>query len=109
MAYRIGFDMGGTKLLAVLFDDDFGFKGSVKYSTPANTNEKGILDLIDSMIEQLIKKTEVDQSDIESIGIAVPGIVDHNEGKIINLTNIGLKDVYLKKKMEEDIPSSSRT
>lgn len=78
---HIGVDVGGSKILALVIDDDAQVISKVKTQTP---NKK---ELVLKAIGQTIEKLTVDFSEIASIGIGVPGLVDEN-GSLLFAPNL---------------------
>ena len=80
--YRIGVDLGGTKISAALTDNNYNIVA--KLSAP--TNPKRESDEITLDIARLCKDVAnaagVPFSEVESIGIGTPGAVDSNRGVV---------------------------
>jgi glucokinase len=78
----LGIDVGGTKILGALFDDA---KKKIVREARAKTErgKAGFIRQIEDMIGELI-----DGEKIKNVGIGLPGILDREKGKIINMPNI---------------------
>lgn len=82
-AFVIGINLSTKNHSAVLCD----FDGTVVTTTTlATTNKRRssaqLLDEIETLFAQLIKKAEMSDQDIKAVGVGLPGIVDHARGTI---------------------------
>ena len=76
--YRIGVDLGGTKIESIILDDKLNVLKQKRIPTPKNDYNK-ILDSIDSLISEF----SFGKQDF-SIGICTPGIISQKTGLIKN-------------------------
>ena len=85
---RIGVDIGGTNLVAGLVDDKFNLVDKV--GTPANgsRSDREIIDDIIMLCKKLMSQNNLEVSDIEAIGLGVPGCFDNDNGVIVFCENI---------------------
>jgi len=99
MIYGIGIDLGGTKILGVLTDENGKVLKSIKEET-GNTNEGGrIISNIVAIIEKLKESFEV-----KSVGIGCAGFIDYINGVVHESPNINfLKNFPLGKTIYEKI------
>ncbi len=92
---KIGIDIGGTKINAILLDEKGNIKRKVKL--PTQKSKILILKQVSGSIQILLSGNKVDR-----IGIAVPGILDKRKEKIIALPNIkGFENFALKHFIEK--------
>ena len=80
--YRIGVDLGGTNIAVGLVDENY--KIVCKKSTPTGAEREGEL-IIEDMAKlcfDVCKSANVDIKDIISVGIATPGIANHDTGVV---------------------------
>ena len=93
--YKIGVDLGGTNIAAGIVDKDYNIiaKGSVP--TKASRPAKEIIADMAELCKKLCADAKIKISEIESIGVASPGIVDNDSGKVLYANNIGFKDFPL--------------
>ena len=96
----VGFDLGGTKMLANVFDTGFVVVGRARKKTQAK-NGKSPLDRIIGAIEEALRDSGLTQDDVTGIGLAVPGPVDPSRGVVIHAPNLGWRDFALRKPLEE--------
>ena len=98
----LGFDLGGTKMSAVLFDAKFEpIERRKKKTRGADGFEAGV-ERIRSTIEKLLEDALVSKDRLGGIGIGCPGPLDLDEGVILELPNLGWKNVPLKKILEKE-------
>ena len=95
--FGIGIDIGGTKILFNLIDDDGKVfkKGFVK---TGNTNEEKRI--IEDMIKMINSIKE--GFNVESIGIGCAGFIDYKKGVVIKSPNINFLENYPLKNIIED-------
>jgi glucokinase len=105
---RIGFDLGGTKMLAAVFDEKLKPLGKSKRKTRGNRGpDEGIARML-ATIEEAIKEAGVNTSDIASIGVAAPAPMNLKNGVLENPTNMRWGNVPIKKIFEEKFKCPTR-
>ncbi len=88
----VGFDLGGTKMLAQLFDGDFKVLAQRRRKTRGTAGaEVGLRRIIEN-IEKVLAEAGVARQQLSGIGIGVPGPVDWETGKVLVAVNLGWKD-----------------
>ncbi|MBM4077257.1 MAG: ROK family protein, partial [Planctomycetes bacterium] len=98
----LGFDLGGTKMNALLFDSKFDTIARRKKKTRGSDGIDACLERIRSTIEKTLEDANVSKSQLGGIGVGCPGPLDLDEGVILELPNLGWKNVPLKKLIEKD-------
>ena len=99
--YYIGVDLGGTKLLAVLFDERFRPVICVKERVEVNRGEKVFFDLLVHTIYSLLEEAEVNRKQVRAIGMGCPGMLQNPAGAVKLCPNISfLKEYPLRMKLE---------
>ena len=98
----IGFDLGGTKMLAKVFDSDFKSLGQARTKTKGYEGVKAGIDRITSTVRSALKSADIDAKDLSGIGIGCPGPLDLEEGIILSAPNLGWSGVHIKKHLEEE-------
>jgi len=97
----IGFDPGGTKMLAKVFTDDYTILGSAKEKTQGAKGAKAGLKRMVEVIETALAKGGVDRSRIAGIGVGCPGPINPDKGEIVEAPNLGWKAVPVEKHLGE--------
>jgi len=93
--YRIGMDLGGTKLLGILVDKNYRIIAKSKFRIPKNITFDNLIVEFKNIIEQLIGSYKIDK-----IGVAVPGPVQQKTGIATFLPAYGWKNVDFKSRLE---------
>ena len=101
-SYLIGFDMGGTKMLATVLDEDLTHVGKARRKTPSGAGNKETFAAIAETVHEAAADAQVDLADVSVIGIAVPGPIDRNAGRIIETPNAGLRDFPLQDRLRKE-------
>lgn len=78
--YHIGIDLGGTNIAAAIVDDNFKIIQKASVPTLAYREPDLIVDDIAMLCHRLCKEANIDEKNIEAVGIAAPGIANHIDG-----------------------------
>ncbi len=98
----IGFDLGGTKMLAAILNNKGEVIGSAKTKTESNLSEGELLKGIIDTLSLALDEANVQISEIRGMGMGVPGPVD-KDGVIISAPNLGLSHFPLAQKLSETL------
>ena len=91
-SHWVGFDLGGTKMLATVFDARFKPLGRERRKTKGFEGVKAGLDRIISSIHTALDEAKLPPDQIAGIGIGCPGAVDLDRGVILEAANLGSYD-----------------
>ena len=100
--YWLGFDLGGTKMMATVFDKDFNIVAYRRKKTKDAKGGKGILARVVETIEEALQAAHLSHKRLTAIGIGTPGWLDLDHGVILQAPNLGLRNVPLKKELTKD-------
>lgn len=100
MNYLMGMDIGGTKIHLALADEEGKILAEIKFLTKASKGQEDVLRRILASIEELKLKIPLD-GHLLGLGVGVPGIVHPETKKILEATNLGWKDVFLRDILEK--------
>ncbi len=89
----VGFDLGGTKMLAKIFDDNYETLGRAKQKTFGAKGSKTGLNRMADLIEEALDDAGVSPNQIAGIGVGCPGPIDAEKGEIVEAPNLGWSDV----------------
>ncbi|MBQ4091251.1 MAG: ROK family protein [Clostridia bacterium] len=78
--YRIGIDLGGTNIAAAIVSQDFKIIKKKHVPTGAHREASLIMDDMAKLCRDVCAEAGVTISDIEAIGIASPGVANHDDG-----------------------------
>ncbi len=93
MAYVLAVDLGGTKVMAAVVSEMGEVKASARRQHGAYGNWPDAVVAVTEAANKAVSKAQLAWDDIESIGVGVPGPVDHERGVAFQLPNLGLTDV----------------
>jgi glucokinase len=96
----IGFDLGGTKMLAAAYDSEFETLARRRRKTKGFEGAKAGVERIVETIQQTLEEAQVDAANLGGIGIGCPGSVDLDKGTILEAANLGWKGVKLRESLE---------
>ena len=86
--FYLGIDLGGTKILAAVVDQDGNPLGESTMVTPADKNAEEIADSILAASMDVIQITGVGFSSIAGTGIATAGGIDFSDGLVVESPNL---------------------
>ena len=101
--YFVGVDLGGTKILAGVFDDKLNCLGRTKMSTKSERGPEEVIERIARCARDVVDECDLDFKQVRAMGIGAPGAVDPETGRVIFAPNLQWQDVPLKKLMEKQM------
>jgi glucokinase len=99
--FWVGFDLGGTKMHAVLFDAQFQPVARRRKKTRGHEGADVGIDRIETMIAKLLDDAQATRDQLQGIGVGIPGPVDMDAGLILEAPNLGWKKVPLRSLLEK--------
>jgi glucokinase len=105
-SHVVGVDLGGTKILAGVFDTKLQPLGTTKFSTKAQRGPEAVIERVARCVQDAIDECDLSTKQIRAVGIGAPGAVDPEHGEVVFAPNLGWKDVSIVKELEKrlDIP-----
>lgn len=100
--FWVGFDLGGTKMMATVFDDGFKTLARKRKKTKAHEGAEAGLGRVKALIESVLDSAGVCAGDVAGIGMGSPGPLDLERGILLELPNLGWKQVRLKDALEAE-------
>jgi glucokinase len=102
--YVVGLDLGGTKILAGVFNHTLECIGTAKLSTKPQRGMSKVIERIARCIQDAVDEADLTIKQVAGIGIGAPGAVDYDLGTVIFAPNLeGWKEVPLKKELEKQL------
>lgn len=101
----IGIDVGGTTIKAALFDFEGRDYDSSTRPTPRQLGPDAVVTTIIDVVREL--RTRVPEAaQLRAVGLVVPGVVDAQHGVAVYATNLGWRDLPLRRIVAEavDLP-----
>ncbi len=81
-----GIDLGGTKIQAVVVDDDHNVLGSARRPTPTEGGPADVARELEAAIRDAAMAAEVDPSELAGIGVGSPGTI--HDGEVTRARNL---------------------
>ncbi|MCP4082235.1 MAG: ROK family protein [Planctomycetaceae bacterium] len=100
--YWVGFDLGGTKMLAVVYDASFQVAGRARKKTKGYEGKKAGLERIVNVVREALADAGVEPRQLAGIGIGCPGPLDIQQGIIHEAPNLGWKNVPIKETLQKE-------
>src|SRR5688572_8232687 len=94
----IGVDLGGTKLLAGVIDEQLEVHDRV-HRVVTGMSEQAVIDAIVESVSELIKRNP----DVEAVGFGIPCLIDQRNGHAIMCVNLPVADVPFRDVMAEKL------
>ncbi|MBP3956964.1 ROK family protein [Gemmata sp. G18] len=94
--YWLGVDLGGTKILAGLFDDDLKLLARAKQPTSAGGGPTGVVANIVKAVDEAVRAADVDPNKIRGMCIGVPGQIELGTTRVKFAPNLDWRDVDVK-------------
>jgi glucokinase len=85
---RGGIDLGGTKIQAVVTDDDDSAVGQARRSTPTHGGPADVAAAMAGALEDALNEAGIERRGLTGIGIGSPGVVDEAKGTVANARNL---------------------
>ncbi len=101
--HLVGVDLGGTKILAGVFDAKYECLARIKISTKPERGPEGVIERVARCVRDVVDESDLTLKEIRGIGIGAPGAVNTEEGRVIFAPNLNWKDVPLKKALEKEL------
>jgi glucokinase len=86
MATQGGIDLGGTKIQAVIVDDDHSVLGSARRPTPTSGGPPDVAAEMAAALRDAAKAAELEPASLDGVGVGSPGTID--DGKVTSARNL---------------------
>ncbi|WP_394768612.1 ROK family protein [Lacisediminihabitans sp.] len=90
---RVGVDIGGTKIHAVLVDDAGAVVHQVRL--PTGFGPTVVLETAAESVRSLARLAGVETASFATVGVGIPGAVDSDTGRVSHAVNLGLEGLEL--------------
>jgi glucokinase len=95
----VGVDVGGTKILGALAEESGRVVDRERCSTPGRGRPQRTVAAIEQVIADVLRKARRRPGDLTAIGIAIPGVVDPDKGRVVVTPNMNLSGVPIVSKL----------
>ncbi|NLD46095.1 MAG: ROK family protein [Clostridiaceae bacterium] len=93
-------DIGGTKILGVVFDENDKIITKIKKKTKAEKGMEQIEEKIISVVGELIDEAGIVEGELAAIGAGAPGVINEDTGEIIYAPNLPWRNYDIKSIIE---------
>ncbi len=100
--YWVGFDLGGTKMFAGVFDARFKLIAAERKRTRTEDTSRSGVDRMIGLIHEALVTAKITPRMLGGIGVGTPGPLDLDKGTLIYAPNLGWKDVPLRKRLQAE-------
>ena len=91
-SYNICLDIGGTKILGVIFNSKREIVYRLKKKTKAGgDSSQNVEEVIISVVEELISESGIKKSQINAIAAGAPGVINQDTGVVLFSPNLPSK------------------
>lgn len=98
--FWVGFDLGGTKMQATVYDGDFKILANKRKKTRAKDGAKAGVERMIQTVTQAMEEAGLTAGQLSGIGVGCPGPLDLDNGIVLDTPNLGWKNVKLSKQLE---------
>ncbi|MDD3212500.1 MAG: ROK family protein [Eubacteriales bacterium] len=95
MNYRIGIDIGGTKVNVGLLREDGGIVEHCVFSSAGAAETDSFVDVVCTAVEGLLSRNSIELSQVSHIGVGIPGTANPQKGLVEYSCNLFGEDVPL--------------
>ncbi len=96
----LGFDLGGSKMLAVLYDDSFKVLARNRRRTKAQEGAEAGMRRMCELVEETLAAAGVEPRRLTGIGVGCAGPLDLDRGVVLEMPNLGWRKAPLKARLE---------
>ena len=100
---RIGVDLGGTNIAVGVVSENGSILAEASVKTLPRRPYQEVVRDMGNCVLRAMDKAGVTLEEIASVGVGVPGIADHDTGRVIFCPNIFWKDVPLRDELQQYI------
>jgi glucokinase len=97
----VGFDLGGTKMLAAITDEKFHPLVRKRRKTHSEEDNSTGMGRVISTIEKALEEGGITKDQLAGIGIGCPGMLDLDQGIVVEAANLGWENEPVKDKLEK--------
>ena len=98
--YNICLDVGGTKVLGVIFDEERNIVYRLKKRSKGKEGQN-VEDVIVSVVEEMLEKSGIRKDQVHAIASCAPGVIDQDAGIVLFTPNLPWRNYDIKSAMEK--------
>ena len=100
-SHILGIDLGGTKVMAAVFDAAGDIVSRARAKTEAWRDDEMVFQTVARTAEQAIERAGITKQHLQALGIGAPGPLDPDTGTIIESANMKLRNFPLGSRLAE--------
>lgn len=101
-SYNICLDIGGTKVLGAIFDEEEKIVYRLKKKTKeGGDSSENVEEVIISVVEEMIKESGIKKKEINAIAAGAPGVINQETGIVLFSPNLPWRDYDIKTPIEK--------
>ena len=104
--YYIGVDLGGTKILAGIFDAEHQCLATKKIKTKSEEGYDAVCGRIVRAVQAAAESAGIDPTKVKGAGIGAPGSIGSDESAVLFAPNLDWRDAPLKTDLEAQLDCS---
>ncbi len=104
--YYIGVDLGGTKILAGIFDAEHQCLATKKIKTKSEEGYDAVCGRIVRAVQAAAESAGIDPTKVKGAGIGAPGSIGSDESAVLFAPNLDWRDAPLKADLEAQLDCS---
>lgn len=102
-SYNLCLDIGGTKVLGVVFNSKKEIVYRLKKKTKASgDSSENVEEVIINVVKELINASGIKKSDIHAIAAGAPGVINQETGVVLFSPNLPWKNYNIRKPIEDE-------
>lgn len=99
--FWVGFDLGGTKMLAIVTDENFQPIARRRRKTRSEEDNSTGMGRVINTIEKVLEEAGIAKERVAGIGIGCPGMLDLDRGIVRDAGNLGWQDEPVQAQLEK--------
>lgn len=100
--YNVCLDIGGTKVLGAIFDENENVVYRLKKKTKAEGDSaQNVEEVIISVVEEMLKESGIDKRDVNAIAAGAPGVINQETGIVLFSPNLPWRNYDIKTPLEK--------
>jgi glucokinase len=101
-SYILGIDLGGTKVMAAVLDNDGTILSRARAKTRAWRDDEAVFHTIAQTARRAIESAAIDPGLVRAIGMGAPGPLDPDTGYIIESSNLKFENFPMGPRLSEE-------
>ncbi len=98
--YWVGFDLGGTKMMALVFDDAFNQVARKRKRSKARDGQAAGMERMIGTIQEALDEAGIGPGDLGGIGVGCPGPLNLVDGIVLEMPNLRWKNMKVREALE---------